>query len=302
MRVAGTLHIRGGGSEGGRYGLDVRTTVQAVARRFYLYLKGMGVDAELAARREARFQRRLVYEVRLPGAMASVQALNELGVVSDAFRLEAGIPRRFVSRPCCRAAFLRGAFLGAGSVNAPEHDAHLEFVLASAEFAEHLRLLLAGVGLRAGVYARREAYVVYVKGREEVAGVLALAGAQQAALTVEEGAVLKEVRAQANRVANCDEANVRRASTAAQLQLGAIDYLERVGMLQELPPALQEAADLRRACPYLTLGELAEENAGLTRSALAHRMRRVVEAAEAAGFPLATDREAGEARRSKKGR
>jgi len=143
---------------------------------------------------------------------------------------------------------------------------------------------------------------VYVKGREEVAGVLALAGAQQAALTVEEGAVLKEVRAQANRVANCDEANVRRASTAAQLQLGAIDYLERVGMLQELPPALQEAADLRRACPYLTLGELAEENAGLTRSALAHRMRRVVEAAEAAGFPLATDREAGEARRSKKGR
>ena len=114
---------------------------------------------------------------------------------------------------------------------------------------------------------------------------LALAGAHQAALALQEGAVLKEVRAQANRVANCDQANLRRSSRAAQKQLDAIDFLERVGQLRVLSPALQEAAELRRAFPYLGLAELAEEGElGLTRMAVNHRLRRLVQAAMDAGF------------------
>ncbi len=128
-------------------------------------------------------------------------------------------------------------------------------------------------------------YVVYLKGRDEVAGLLALAGAHAAALQVEEQAVVKEVRARANRLANCDSANLRRTSAAASRQLEAIATLERSGRLETPCPrrcARWRSCELRY--PYLNLSELAEAGGeGLTRSAVNHRLRRLVEAAERNG-------------------
>ncbi len=289
VRTAGTFHIRGGEGDQ-RYGVHVSTNVQSAAKRVYSYFKAMGADADLLVRREPRFQRRLMYEVHLSGSITNLQVLNELGILSDSFRLEDGIPRRFLRRACCRSAFVRGCLIGAASVNDPQRDAHLEVLTPHAAFAGDLSELLRQLGFHPGLYVRRGAYVVYLKGREEVTGLLALAGAHQAALALEEGAVLKEVRAQANRVANCDQANLRRASAAAQRQLDAIDFLERVGMLRVLPPGLQEAAELRRTYPYLDLGELAQEGEeGLTRMALNHRLRRLVQAAVGAGLQPASE-------------
>jgi DNA-binding protein WhiA len=91
------------------------------------------------------------------------------------------------------------------------------------------------------------------------------------------------VRARANRLANCDEANSRRASAAAVRQLEAIERLERGGRLERLPPALREVAELRRQHPYASLAELTAESGHLSRSAVNHRLRRLVEAAEQAG-------------------
>jgi cell division protein WhiA len=137
------------------------------------------------------------------------------------------------------------------------------------------------MGFHPGIFARRGSFVVYVKGREEVAGVLAEAGAHNAALLVEQQCVMNDVRARANRVANCDAANSRRTSSASARQLEAIDLLERTGRLSRLAPALQEMADIRRRYPYLNLTELAQEaEGGLTRSAINHRLRRLVREAE----------------------
>jgi len=132
-----------------------------------------------------------------------------------------------------------------------------------------------------GARFRRGSYVVYLKGRDEVAGLLALAGAHDSALCVEEQSVLKEVRSRANRLANCDSANLRRTSAASARQIEAILLLERSGRLGSLPRALQEAAELRLRYPYMNLAELAEVGGeGLSRSAVNHRLRRLVWAAE----------------------
>lgn len=292
VRTTGAFHIRGGPEEG-RYGVHLATTVQPAARLVYSHFKAFGVEGKLLTRRESGFRRRLVYEVHLDGTFAAIQALNELGVLSDNFRLEPGIPRRILRRRCCRGAFLRGTLIGAGSVNQPQREAHLEILTPHEDFAADLRDLLESLDLHPGVYVRRGSHVVYLKGREEVAGLLAYAGAQQAALKVEEQAVVKEVRARANRVANCDQANLRRTSNAALEQLAAIDHLERSGLLGGLPPALQQMAALRRDYPYHSLTELMEE-AGeeLSRSALNHRLRRLVRAAGEAGGPARRDRRA----------
>ena len=195
-----------------------------------------------------------------------------------------------MKKRCCKSAFLRGCFLGAGSVNPPAREAHLEILTPHEDFAADLAGLLRGLEYHPGVYNRRGAEVVYLKGRDEVAQLLAFMGAQEAALRVEEAAVLKEVRAQANRLANCDEANSRRSSDAAVRQLEAIEHLERAGLLALLPAALQEMADLRRDHPYLSLAELVDKGPEpLSRSALNHRLRRLVDAAEESGY---TPREA----------
>jgi DNA-binding protein WhiA len=281
VHTAGTFLIRGGTTDRDRYEIHLATTVQAAAKMAYSQFKAFGAEGELVTRREPRFDHRLVYEVRLKGSPAALQALNEMGVLSDTFELKPGIAWRLVKKGCCRNAFLRGCLIGAGSANPPQKEPHLEIVTSHQDLAADLVRLLGEMDFHPGQRVRRGSHVVYLKGRDEVAGLLALAGAHSAALEVEQQAVLKEVRARANRVANCDSANVRRTGAAASRQLAAITALERSGRLQDLPPALRDMAGLRLEHPYMNLSELAEAaGQGLTRSAVNHRLRRLVEAAE----------------------
>jgi DNA-binding protein WhiA len=284
VHTAGSFLIRGGTTDEERYEVRLVTTVQAAAKMAYSQFKAFGAEGELLTRREPRFQHRLMYEVHLKGSPATLQALNEMGMLSDSFELQPGISRRLVKKSCCRGAFLRGCLIGAGSANAPQKEAHLEIVTSNEAFCDDLVGLLKGLDLHPGQRVRRGNYVVYLKGRDEVSGLLALAGAHVTALHVEEQAVLKEVRSRANRLANCDSANTRRTGTAASRQLEAIAALERSGRLAALPLALREMAELRMQHPYLNLSELAEAgDEGLTRSAVNHRLRRLVMAAEGAG-------------------
>ena len=281
MHTAGTFVIRGGATDAERYEIRLATTVQGAAKMVYSLFKTYGAEGELLTRRESRFHQRLIYEVRLKGTPPALQGLNEMGSLSDTFRLEPGIARRLVKRSCCRSAFLRGCLIGAGSANSPQREAHLEIVTPHQSFASDLSRLLRDMDFHPGQRLRRGSYVVYLKGRDEVAGLLALAGAHQAALAVEEQAVVKEVRSRANRLANCDAANLRRTTAAALKQLEAISLLERTGRMRQLPTALREMAELRRRYPYMNLAELAEvAGEGLSRSAVNHRLRRLVGAAE----------------------
>lgn len=284
MHTAGSFLIRGGLTESERYEIRLATTVQGGAKLAYSIFKAYGAEPELLTRREPRFQHRLVYEVHLKGAPAALQALNEMGVLSDGFELQPGIAKRLVKKGCCRSAFLRGCLIGAGSANAPQREAHLEITTQHQAFATDLARLLRDMDFHPGVRNRRGGHVVYLKGRDEVAGLLAAAGANVAALQVEEQSVVKEVRSRANRLANCDSANLRRTSEAASRQLEAIAALRGSGRLETLPPALREMAALREEFPYLNLVELAEAGGeGLTRSAINHRLRRLVELAEGRG-------------------
>ncbi len=284
VHSSGTFLIHGGAADDGRYEIVVATTLQPAAKMVYSHFKSFGAEGELLTRRETRFKHRLVYEVRIKGSPAALQALNEMGVLSDSFELQPGIVRRLVKKTCCRNAFLRGCLIGAGSANAPQKEPHLEILTSNQAFSADLARLLGDMEFHPGERLRRGSYVVYLKGRDEVAGLLALSGAHRAALQVEEQAVVKEVRSRANRLANCDQANLRRTSTAASRQVEAISTLERSGRLATLPPALREMAELRLRYPYMNLAELAEVGGeGLSRSAVNHRLRRLVEVAERAG-------------------
>ena len=186
---------------------------------------------------------------------------------------------RWEEAPSCdRRSFLRGVLLGAGSISFSASGPHVEIVVRGAETADRLRTWLAEVGVRAGVSVRRGRHVVYLKGHEEIAALLRLVGANRGVLELETHRVERDVRSRLNRLLNAEEANLERTVRAADRQLAAIATLEAEGRLATLGIGLREAAALRRRMPEADLDTLSTA-LGVSRSAINHRLRRLVELA-----------------------
>ncbi len=184
------------------------------------------------------------------------------------------------ARPHDRRAFLRGVLLSA-SVSMGASGPHVEFVLSDSARARQLVARLRDEEVRSAVLQRRGRHVVYVKGQEEIATLLRLAGANRALLDFENGRVAREVRNRLNRLLNAEDANLDRTVRAADRQLQAIGQLAASGELERLPDSLREAAAQRRLQPDADLDTLAS-SLGISRSAANHRLRRLVALAAAA--------------------
>jgi cell division protein WhiA len=175
-----------------------------------------------------------------------------------------------LGRGCCCAAYLRGALLAAGSVSPPPSP-HLEVRSESRAGAETVAGAAAVEGAELRVGERGEQSVAYAKGIDRIAGVLAAAGASDAALALQERAVVGSTRARANRLANADHANLVRSGRAAHAQLQAVRRLQRGRRLEELDPRLREIAELRLKHPALSLRELGAKCDPPVTKAAAHR-------------------------------
>jgi hypothetical protein len=185
----------------------------------------------------------------------------------------------WASAPACdRRSFLRGVLLGSGSISFSASGPHVEFVVRGAVAADELRAALAGLGVRASTSIRRGRHVVYLKGHEEIAALLRLVGANRGVLELETHRVERDVRARLNRLLNAEEANLERTVRAADRQLAAIARLEGEGRLATLGTGLREAAAVRRRMPDADLDTLSTA-LGVSRSAVNHRLRRLVELA-----------------------
>ena len=179
-------------------------------------------------------------------------------------------------------AFLRGAFMGNGSVNQPKGDYHLEIVTTRLFLAKVVLRLMKRFHLPARMTDRKGAYLVYIKEGNGVADFLQQIGATQAYLQFESVRVVKEMRNNVNRVVNCETANLQKTVDAAVKQRRNIEILQAVGKYGKLSLKLQEAAELRLANPEATLSELAAKS-GLTKSGLSHRFKKIALWAENEG-------------------
>jgi cell division protein WhiA len=263
---AGSVHLLGRG----RVSVHLDLTSSAIARRAFSLLRSFGVASEIRTYRQRGFARPTRYQLHVAGEPRALQVLHEAGVLSGALAPLDRPPKRVVARRCCRAAYLRGALLGSGSLSGPGAP-HLEIRRPSREGAEFLAELAP---LR--VVERRRHAAAYAKGADAVEEVLAAAGSSDAVLRLEERAVMGATRARANRLANADHANLVRTTRAAHRQLEAIRRLEREGALGDLPERLREIAELRLRHPALSLRELAGRcRPPATKAAVHRRLARV---------------------------
>jgi DNA-binding protein WhiA len=271
FHVSGAWHL-----QGGAVAVHLDLASSAAARRAFALLRDLGVRSEIRTYRRHAFDRATRYQLHTEVDTAGLGVLREAGVVS-ASRAPLDVPpRRVVGRSCCRAAYLRGALLGGGSLSGPR-DPHLEVRTSTIDGARFLVDIAAREGLTMRAAERRSHALAYAKGHEAIGGVLAVAGAGDTALTLEEHAVVAATRARANRLANADGANLERTARAAHDQLEAI---RSVGV-DALPPELVEIAELRLRHPTASVRELAARaSPPLTKPSAQRRLQSIVRLAE----------------------
>jgi hypothetical protein len=269
---AGSLHLRGAGD----WALHLDLGSGAAARRAFALLRQSGIHSEIRTYRRRAFDTSTRYQLHVAGDDDTLPVLVAAGVVDRRHGPLERPPRRVVARSCCRAAYLRGAFLGAGSLSLGRSP-HLELRTASAESATLLARLAHAERVELAVAARETHAVAYAKSWEAIESLLVLMGAAETVLALEERAVVAETRARANRLANADHANLVRTSRSARRQLAAVERLRIGDDLEALPEPLREAAELRLRHPTESLRELAARTDPPASKAAIHRRLRALE-------------------------
>ncbi len=244
----------------------------AVRRAMRLLRREFSAAPGMRITQASRLGGRRTFEIRLETADA--RALLSGCEINPLAR---SIPKKCLARKCCRSAFLRGVFLGCGTVADPESGYQLEFVLADEAMARALlRFLRAYEKVAAGISSRKGAWVVYVKDADCIIAILSSIGAHGAILEFENVRILRDARNRANRAANCDAANIAKMLDATDRQLGAIARIEETIGLGALPEALREVAIERRRSADASLEELgALLDPPVGKSGVYHRLRRI---------------------------
>ena len=201
---------------------------------------------------------------------------------ADTLSLHINLP--VVEDDCCKAAFLRGAFLAGGSMTDPAKDYHLELSTTHHSVArEGYALIQEILGFYPKCAERGGGQVLYLKQSDRISDFLVFLGAPVAGMAIIEARLEKELKNNVVRRCNCDDANTSKVVEAAQVQLSAIRQLRERGMLESLPAKLQQAAKGREKNPEVSLTELAAlMDPPITKSAMNQRLKKLVEMAQEA--------------------
>lgn len=222
---------------------------------------------------------KLVFQITDPAKLDII--MNSCGFSrEDTLSLYVNLP--LVEDDCCKAAFLRGAFLAGGSVTAPEKGYHMEIATTHRSVALETWVLARDIlGFEPKTAQRNGGQVLYLKQSDLISDFLTFLGAPVAAMGIMTAKLEKELNNKVNRRCNCDDANTSKVVEAAQEQLAAIRILRDAGILEKMPPKLQQAATAREAHPASALSELAGMmDPPITKPAMNNRLKRLIQMAK----------------------
>lgn len=186
-----------------------------------------------------------------------------------------------IQKNCCRRAFLRGAFLCAGSISDPEKFYHFEIVCTTPAKALQLQEIIQSFEIDAKIVKRKKYHVVYVKEGAQIVELLGLMGAGVSLMNLENVRILKGMRNTVNRKVNCETANINKTVNAAVKQMEDIIYIRDTVGLHRLPGNLEETALLRLEYPQASLKELGTLlSIPVGKSGINHRLRKICSIAE----------------------
>lgn len=270
-------------------GQDLTLTVQTdnitLAKKYFtLIKKNFGLTAAIQTGHNAYLNKSRNCTVSVSGATEVTKVLTAMKWIDEAQGLIRGdelVNGLLVKNACCKRAFVRGAFLAAGSMSDPEKSYHWEIVCQDNDGAEQLREIINSFELDAKIVPRKKCYVVYLKEGAQIVDILNVMEAHVALMSLENVRILKEMRNSVNRKVNCETANINKTVSAAVKQVEDIQYIERMVGFQTLSPGLREIAELRLQYPDMALKELGELlDPPVGKSGVNHRLRKLGSIAE----------------------
>ena len=282
ISICGRISI----SADNRYCMKIHTENVAVARKcFTLLKKTFNIVTDVSIRRNSYLKKNRTYSVVVNDHQDTIRVLQAAKLIGADGEIEENLSLQknmVVKHTCCRRAFIRGAFLAAGSISDPEKSYHFEITCATEEKARQLRGIIGTFGLDAKIVVRKKYFVVYMKEGCQIVDMLNVMEAPVALMDLENIRILKEMRGQVNRQVNCETANIHKTVSAAVKQLRDIEYIRDTTGLATLPERLEEIARARLEKPEATLKELGEElDPPVGKSGVNHRLRKLSEIASA---------------------
>ena len=282
MRMAGSIRLAGLG----KFRIVMTTNNPAVARHYKTLIKTyFSVDAKLDVGQDQSLKRGHSYILTIGPEDLSEQILRETGIlmVKEGMNfISDGIYDGLIRTKCCRKAYLRGAFMAAGTVNNPEKDYHFEISTGTETLAKELRKVINGfIDITAKIVTRKKTFGVYLKAGEQIKDVLAIMGASGQFFKFDEVMMMKELKSEAYRMNNLDNANIDKSFRAAEAQINAIKKIQEKRGLDTLSAKLREAAYARLENPDVGIEELGKlMSPPLSKSVINNRLRRIEEIAK----------------------
>ena len=268
-----------------RYRIKINTENAAVARKYFTLLKKtFNINTDVVIRRNAYLKKNRTFVVVVGEdgdarkVLLATKLLDEHGEIGENLSVVGNL---VIQNPCCRRAFLRGAFLAAGSISDPEKFYHYEIACTAEAKAKQLQSIIATFDVDARIVQRKKYFVVYVKEGSQIVHLLNVMEAHQSLMELENIRILKEMRGSVNRQVNCETANINKTVSAAVKQIEDITYVRDAIGLEQLPEGLCEIAKLRLERPEATLKELGEAlDPPVGKSGVNHRLRKLSMMAE----------------------
>lgn len=283
--LAGIVRVSGVLEFGGKNRMDLRITTEnpAVARLvFILFKKIYKQHSELIMKENRNLNKHHSYEIYIENANTILTDLDIFRVTEDSYELNDDLPDGLLKKQCCKKAYLRGIYLGGGSLSAPEKSYHLELITHNQQFADQLVAFMnSNYDLGSKSTIRKKNFIVYIKESEKIVDFLNVIGAHQTLLDYENVRIIKQMRNNVNRVVNCETANLTKTIDASYVQINAIKTIDDYEGLETLPDRLQDIAYLRLENPDASLKELGEmASPPIGKSGVNHRLKKILEIAD----------------------
>ena len=257
----------------------------AVARRIFKVLKiGYDINANVSVSKSNRLKKLNNYIIKIDEDLTKqflkdtqIAKHNDFNIMNFSY----GVPEELLQRDLCKRAYIKGSFMGSGSISNPEKSYHAEFVSNKEIQSKTLIELLNEYGIIGKNIYRKNNFVTYIKESEQISDLLALMGANNAVLNFENIRAVKETRNQINRVINCETANLDKIVDTSMRQINNIKILKRHKVIDKLPDNLRELAYLRLKHSNASLKELGQLlNPPLGKSGVNHRLKKIEEIAK----------------------
>ncbi|MBE6021989.1 MAG: DNA-binding protein WhiA [Cellulosilyticum sp.] len=271
--------------EEGKFSIQFHTENAAIARKYFTIIKkAFNINTEIVLKTNKKFHKKQTYMLITKNSEEAYKILIATTLLKQEngnFILRDYVDLTVIQSTCCKRAYLRGAFLGAGSVSDPEKGYHLEFVNPTRRHAIFLQEMMTTLEMDPKVVDRKGYFILYLKEGTQIVDLLNIIGAHVALMELENVRIVKEVRNNVNRIVNCETANLKKTVSAAVRQMQDIEYVQNTIGISALPENLQQVAMYRLEYPSSSLKELGELlMPPVGKSGVNHRLKKISEIAE----------------------